>query len=73
MLSGKTCDLFNDPSQSMTMVPQSLPLTAKFNRSLANTNTALVLLNGFETSGVIHPLCWFAGIQRNSEMLKIES
>ena len=51
----KTCDLFNDPSSSMTMAPRSLPLTAKVNRSPANTNTASVLLDGLEVNVAAEP------------------
>jgi hypothetical protein len=38
------------------MVPRSLPLTAKVNRSPVNTNTALVLLDGLEANVAAEPL-----------------
>jgi hypothetical protein len=39
----------------MTMAPRSLPLTAKVNRSPANTNTASVLLDGLEVNVAAEP------------------
>jgi hypothetical protein len=50
------------------MVPRSLPLAAKFNRSPANTNTALVLLNGLELNVADEP-CYSSAmlVCRNSK------
>jgi hypothetical protein len=39
----------------MTMVPQSLPLTAQVDRSPVNTNTASVFLNGLEANVAAEP------------------